>query len=112
MRGMNRETGTPLSGIEHLKQSIIDILTTPVGSRVMRRDYGSHLFSHLDHPMNDETRLDMIADTFDALRQWEPRIAVERVNVAASEAGKISLSLIGQYKPDGTTITLEGIEIK
>lgn len=41
MRGMNSETGKTISGIEHLKQSIVDILTTPVGTRVMRRDYGS-----------------------------------------------------------------------
>ncbi len=39
MRGMNANTGKELEGIEHLKQSIIDILTTPIGSRVMRRDY-------------------------------------------------------------------------
>ena len=47
MTGMDRETGKSLSGIEHLRQSIRDILTTPIGSRVMRRDYGSRLFELL-----------------------------------------------------------------
>ncbi|RDD34054.1 baseplate assembly protein GpW [Wolbachia endosymbiont of Cylisticus convexus] len=28
MRGMSSETGKRISGIEHLKQSIVDILTT------------------------------------------------------------------------------------
>jgi phage baseplate assembly protein W len=39
MRGMNNKTGKELEGIKHLKQSMIDILTTPTGSRIMRRDY-------------------------------------------------------------------------
>ncbi len=40
MKGMDAKTGKVLEGLEHLKQSIIDILTTPVSSRIMRRDYG------------------------------------------------------------------------
>lgn len=39
MNGISATTGRPLSGIDHLRQSIRDILTTPIGSRVMRRLY-------------------------------------------------------------------------
>ncbi len=39
MKGMSAETGKALEGLEHLKQSITDILTTPIGSRIMRREY-------------------------------------------------------------------------
>ncbi len=35
MKGMDAKTGKALEGIEHLKQSIIDILTTPVNSRII-----------------------------------------------------------------------------
>ena len=31
MRGMSSDTGKALSGLDHLKQSIRDILTTPLG---------------------------------------------------------------------------------
>ena len=48
MIGMNAKTGKALSGVDHLKQSIQDIVTTPLGSRVMRRDYGCGLFDLLD----------------------------------------------------------------
>ncbi|NBO96416.1 MAG: phage baseplate protein, partial [Betaproteobacteria bacterium] len=41
MLGINAQTGQPLAGIDHLRQSIRDILTTRIGTRVMRRDYGS-----------------------------------------------------------------------
>lgn len=40
MFGMSNQTGSYLTDEEHLKQSIIDILTTPIGSRVICREYG------------------------------------------------------------------------
>ncbi|EDA1042628.1 baseplate assembly protein, partial [Salmonella enterica subsp. enterica] len=36
--GMNRNTGLAISDSEHIGQSMRDILLTPVGSRVMRRE--------------------------------------------------------------------------
>jgi len=44
MNGIHAVTGRSLAGLGHLNQSIRDILTTPIGSRVMRRQYGSRLF--------------------------------------------------------------------
>ncbi|RDD34244.1 baseplate assembly protein W [Wolbachia endosymbiont of Cylisticus convexus] len=35
MRGMSATSGKELEGLDHLKQSIIDILTTPVNSRII-----------------------------------------------------------------------------
>lgn len=49
MLGINAQTGQPLSGIDHLRQSIRDILTTRSGMRVMRRDYGSRLPALVDN---------------------------------------------------------------
>lgn len=49
---MDRNTGKKLDETAHIKQSIADILQTPKGSRVMRREYGSQLFELLDRPMN------------------------------------------------------------
>ncbi|CAG9000665.1 MAG: hypothetical protein CENE_02665 [Candidatus Celerinatantimonas neptuna] len=111
MQGMNRITGKSLSGIDHLKQSIIDILTTPVGSRVMRRSYGSNLFYQVDAPMTMDTRLSIINDTVDALSKWEPRISVSKVEITSAERGLFVLAITGVYKPDGASIKLEGIEI-
>lgn len=52
MNGMDATTGKPLSGDAHLAQSVADILTTPIGSRVMRRSYGSLIPSLIDAPIN------------------------------------------------------------
>ncbi len=111
MRGMNARTGKALTGIDHLKQSVQDILTTPIGSRVMRRDYGSGLFDLIDNPTNELTIADIIAETAEALNKWEPRIEVNRVLVDSAQPGKVILTIVGKYKPNGKPITLEGIEV-
>ena len=77
--GMARDTGTELSGDEHLVQSIGDILSTPIGSRAMRRDYGCLLFDLLDRPANRATLLLCTMAIATALSRWEPRIAVKQV---------------------------------
>jgi len=81
MLGMDRATGKRLSGDAHLAQSIGDILSTPIGSRAMRRDYGSMLFELVDQPMNSLGRLRIIAAIADALRRWEPRLALKRIEL-------------------------------
>ncbi|MBJ3641459.1 baseplate assembly protein, partial [Salmonella enterica subsp. enterica serovar Weltevreden] len=43
--GMNASSGHAITDNEHIAQSIGDILLTPIGSRVMRRAYGSQLFN-------------------------------------------------------------------
>ena len=111
MRGMDANTGRGLSGIDHLKQSVIDILTTPVGSRVMRRDYGSRLFELIDNPTNPETVADIVAESAQALKKWEKRIEVSRVLVTSAQPGLVTLTIEGKYKPNGESITLEGIEV-
>lgn len=83
MRGMDRATGKAIDGSAHLAQSIADILTTPVGSRVMRRDYGSLLPALIDAPFNAATRIRLYAATAAALMRWEPRIRLTRVGMAA-----------------------------
>lgn len=50
MTGMDRVSGKPLADLLHLRQSITDILSTPIDSRIMRRDYGSRLFKRVDVP--------------------------------------------------------------
>lgn len=112
MKGMNAQTGKAVEGIDHLKQSVRDILTTPLGSRVMRRDYGSRLFELIDNPTAQENVADIIAATAEALKKWEPRISVNRVLVDAASPGSVQISIEGVYKPNGEPITLEGIEIK
>lgn len=96
--GMQRATGAGLSGIEHLRQSIADILTTPLGTRLQRRTYGSLLPELIDHPDNGVTRLRMMAATASALMRWEPRLRISRIQFASGPAaGQLTLELMGEY---------------
>ncbi|AGN34129.1 GPW/gp25 family protein [Vibrio fluvialis] len=114
MQGMDRRTGRKLSGIAHLRQSVEDILTTRIGSRVMRRSYGSELPNLIDEPYNANTRMDMIAATADALARWETRFNVTSVDLThtyQNGKAKVEIDVAGDYLPDGTSIKLEGIVI-
>lgn len=91
---MSRYTGLSLqSEAEQTRQSIQDILTTPIGSRVMRRTYGSLLPKMIDAPFNEVTRLQLYAATSTALIQWENRISLESISIEPQEHGKFILDL-------------------
>ena len=61
MTGVQRVTGGTLAGLGHIRQSIGDILTTPLGSRVMRRDYGTDLLRLVDRPVGQAFAVDVAA---------------------------------------------------
>lgn len=73
MSGLNQRSGRAVDGVEHLRQSVADILTTPIGSRIARRTYGSLLPELVDQPDNGATRVRIFAATAGALMRWEPR---------------------------------------
>lgn len=99
---MNRHTGSTLTELEHIRQSIIDILTTPVGSRVMRREYGSLLFQLIDEPSSGAINLQLSAAAVVAIMRWEPRVRVHRVRVINTEySGQVNLDLEAQIKDSG-----------
>ncbi|MBH3307974.1 GPW/gp25 family protein [Pseudomonas mosselii] len=100
MIGMDRRTGLPVSGVAHLRQSIEDILGTPVGSRRMRPEYGSHLRRYVDLPVNEGWKSAVQAEVARALGRWEPRLRLELVRVVAVLDGQVTLALSGAYLGD------------
>ena len=111
MKGMSNQTGKYLDDLEHLKQSIVDILTTPIGSRVMCRDYGSKLFRLIDQPINRDLFPKIYAAVAEALEKWEPRFQTEKITINSIKEGHINLSLIGRYLITQTKISLEDLTI-
>ncbi len=91
---MNRHTGEPISEEAHIAQSIVDILTTRIGTRVMRRDYGSLVPELIDQPANEANRLRLYAASAVAIMQWEPRITLTLVRLAIdSLSGSATLEI-------------------
>ncbi|MFA5688559.1 MAG: GPW/gp25 family protein [Kiritimatiellales bacterium] len=121
MNGMDKRTGKRLSGLDHLRQSVEDILRTPVGSLVMMRDYGSELFSLIDAPQTVANRARMIAATAGALKKWEPRLQTTHVEISNVGGGgntepvhhaSVLVVVTGYYTPTGEPVVLDGIKIQ
>ncbi len=93
--GMSRTDGKLLNPSEHLRQSIHDILTTPLGSRLMRRSYGSLLPFLIDEPMSIATKIKMMSAIASALVQWEPRIKVRQVTLSMNDDGTNDTGNVG-----------------
>lgn len=104
---MNRTTGSAIDEPAHIRQSIADILTTPIGSRVMRREYGSLLPELIDQPLNGATIVRLYAATAAALMRWERRVRLSRVRlVLGSAPGSATLDLEGSFVDSNEPLAL------
>lgn len=88
---MNATTGRAIAWREHISQSIANILTTPIGSRVMRRGYGSYLPDLVDQPLTPANTLRLIAASAQAIMRHEPRTRVTRITLQAAASGSATL---------------------
>ena len=93
MTGMDNTTGRAISDVAHIWQSVRDILTTPIGSRVMRRDYGSLIPELLDQPTNPATRLRLMSASVSALVRWERRLRVSSLRFSVDAQGNAFLDI-------------------
>lgn len=98
MSGMNATTGAAIAEDAHIRQSVADVLTTPIGSRLMRRDYGSLLPDLIDHPGNGANRLRLMSATVMALLRWEPRIAIAATTIDLDEYGRAVVDIDAVYR--------------
>ena len=102
MVGMNRWTGAPIDGWEDVEQSVQDIVTTPIGTRVMRRDYGCNLGPLLDQPGSQQRLAAVTMAIVVALNRWEPRFQLTNIAiVSASMTGVFEIDMRGVYFPRG-----------
>ncbi len=97
---MNRITGSTLNELDHIKQSIGDILTTRIGTRIARREYGSNVTDLIDEPFNGTTTLRLYAATAIALMRWEPRIRITRVQLQRGNEASAGLLDLEATKVD------------
>jgi len=93
--GMNRDTGETLTDLDHIRQSVRDILITPLGSRLMRRNYGSLLSALIDQPQNEALRLQIMSACYVAILQWEPRVRLTAINFESNFNGGMVVELTG-----------------
>lgn len=100
MTGMARTTGATLDGVDHIRQSVADILSTPLNARVGRRDYGSQLPDLVDQPRTAANILRIYAATALALARWENRLRLRRVGLVAGDRPTSASILIEAERRD------------
>ena len=91
-----------LEPLDHIRQSILDIVSTPVGTRVMRPEYGSRVPRLVDQPVTKGWKLSVYTAVAEALHRWEPRVRVNRVRIDAVDPGVVELAILYRLQ-DGTT---------
>ena len=78
---MNRSIAIS-EGEDSIKESIMIILGTSKGERVMRPDFGCNINELVFAPNDTSTATLLVFYIKEALMKWEPRIEVNAVNIA------------------------------
>jgi uncharacterized protein len=101
-QGMDQTTGKILTGWDHCVQSIGVVLTTRIGSRVMRRAFGSEVRALQDRNPDQRTMLVVFVAMAAALRQWEPGFRLIKIVPERLGADGVAVfTLAGVFYPRG-----------
>ncbi|ELY2808931.1 TPA: GPW/gp25 family protein [Escherichia coli] len=103
--GMSQDNGRVITDTDHLRQSVRDILLTPQGSRIARREYGSLLSELIDQPQNPALRLQVMSAVYVALSRWEPRLTLDSITISSSFDGSMVVELTGK-RNNGAPVSL------
>ena len=103
--GMSQGNGKAIADTDHLRQSVRDILLTPQGSRLARREYGSLLSALIDQPQNPALRLQIMAAVYVALSRWEPRLTLDSITINGNFDGSMAVELTG-HSNNGAPVSL------
>lgn len=103
--GMSQGNGKAITDTDHLRQSVRDILLTPQGSRIARREYGSLLSALIDQPQNPALRLQIMSAVYVALSRWEPRLTLNSITISSNFDGSMVVELTGQ-RSNGAPVSL------
>ncbi|EAA2747821.1 baseplate assembly protein [Salmonella enterica] len=103
--GMSQGNGKAITDTDHLRQSVRDILLTPQGSRIARREYGSLLSALIDQPQNPALRLQIMSAVYVALSRWEPRLTLDSISINGNFDGSMVVELTG-HSNNGAPVSL------
>jgi len=106
--GFDRTTFKPMIGFAHVVMNIHVIVITPLGARVMRRDFGSAIPALLGQSNVTEPALLRFCMALTlAIFLWEKRFAVRQFLFPATitspedrRQGKIGIRMVGDYMPN------------
>jgi len=108
---MDKINGARIPSIEHIRQSVADIIMTAIGERCMLRSYGCMLRRRVDAPLNAHTLALLRADIAIALARWEPRIELFRIQFSGTTVATLAVAVWGRVLSQ-TGATMLEIEVR
>ena len=87
-----------VSGLASVRQSILMLLTTTPGERVMRPDYGCDLQELVFSPNDPTTHGLAIYYVRRAIRRWEPRVEILFLDATANEDDPGRMDIYLEYR--------------
>ena len=106
---MQLDGGLSLSGYGHVVENFDDvgqciriIVTTPKGSDPLRVRFGCSIFDYLDKPISI-LHPHAVREITDAIRAWEPRAVVERVDLAFPDPANGIVEITVRWRPNVST---------
>jgi phage baseplate assembly protein W len=109
--GLDRNTGSIITGWDHVMQSMWDFFTTAFAERLMREWYGSLVPGLLGKNITVAEVTPFFTAMSAAIEQWEPRYRVAVIQVLeATRLGKFGFYIDGAYRPRAVygDFTVEG----
>jgi phage baseplate assembly protein W len=82
---------------DDIRQSILTILTTDIGSRLFRPDFGSNLQRLLFDPLTSDLTTRLRSDIYASIGKWEPRVTIEFVDISMDKVSA-SFRISVQYR--------------
>ncbi len=83
-----------LAGVEDIHSSLEILLSTALGERVMRSDYGSNLDKYIFDPIDENLKSLLKKIITDAIYLYEPRITPDQVGLTAEpEEGRVMIEV-------------------
>ncbi|NRD72712.1 hypothetical protein HQQ94_05500 [Shewanella sp. VB17] len=110
--GTDRESGRLIGGVAYLRQRLADVINTPLGSLVARREFGSRMHEMTDRSIGRRFYMDAYVRLTEAVNNPVNGLddfKLDEMTVSPAGDGRVEIGLSGTYLSNGKPITMEGI---
>jgi len=112
--GMNAATGEVITGVPYLRQRLADVINTPLGSIVGRRDFGSMLFELIDRNVDSRFQMDAYVRLANAINNKANGLddfKLDQMSIVRLAKHHIQISVSGDHLVTDESVQLDGIDL-
>ena len=108
-KGTDRATGALIDGVPYLRQRLEDVINTPIGSLVGRRDFGSRMFEMLDRTVNESFHMDAyirLAEAISNPANGLDDFRLQNMQLTQPTNAQVSIAVTGLLLIDGKVMNV------